>query len=69
MSFSNQMNYVFLNQRNYLLKDGNVDWDNFNLKLLSSSLSNKKIVVLGFKLVPELIKVEPDIWISISSKL
>jgi len=45
-----------------------IDWDNFNLKLLSLSLSKVKTVVVGFALIPSLIKVEPELSIYLNYK-
>ena len=46
-----------------------IDWDNFNLKLLSLSLSEVKTVVIGFALIPDLIKVSPELSIYLNYKV
>ena len=72
--FENRLNnmkfkgIVIINQKKYLLNTGEVDWDNFNLKLLRSVLSDKKIIVFGFNKNKNLMRVDPDLWINIFKK-
>ena len=54
---------VLVNQEDYMYPTF-MDWDSFNLKLLSLNLSEEyNIIVIGSSLLKDKIKINPDLYI------
>lgn len=55
---------ILVNQEDYIYPKF-MDWDSFNLKLLSLNLSEKyNIIAVGSNLLKNKIKINPDIYIN-----